>query len=404
MSQHGYETDEETGRLLAEALHARTADIFGRPDSLADLRRAYRGEKLQQVSRPPRVRRLSAIGVVAAAAAVLLVVVGINWIGHRYNPVQTPPAHPSPSNAPLKRNGSGYSPADYYPAVNSSGLPVIVRVSDGRQMRELPRGRVNANRWAPLSPMVLSPDGNRLYGVGRELQENGEPYPDGYGVDHVLVIDLRTNQFTSLATRAELITGMSLSADGSTLAYALRGSQDGQPDRDVIYVHDLVHDADRHFLLAAGQRTVIMALSPDGSKLAINVNGDSAAVKVISTKSGLTQPPQQTLGAAGCQTSAFGPLQWTPSGLYAVQRCSQTNESRPWNVVRLSQDPNKAGTVVAPSTSRLASTALLIRDTRAGLAVFTDQSQGQNHVVTRLATKGANPRVMPGIELSGPGT
>ncbi len=224
-----------------------------------------------------------------------------------------------------------------------------------------------------------------------------------WGVDHVLSIDLRTNQFTSLATRGERITGLTLSADGTTFAYALRGSQDGQPDRDVIYVYDLVHDTDRHFLLAAGQRTVIMALSPDGSKLAINVNSNSPTVQVMSTTSGLAEPPQQALGAAGCQGSTFGPVQWTSSGLYAVQTCSQAGQSRPQNVVRLSAEPNQAGTIVGPMPSGPTS-ALLIRDSRTGLVIFTDQSSGMERVVTKLGTGRANPVVVPGIRLSGPGT
>jgi hypothetical protein len=400
MSQQTYESDEDTGRRLAEALHARTAGVVGRPDSLAELRRAYRGETSKRTVRLPRVRRLSAvIGIVATAAAVLLVVVGVNWIGHNYSP--TTPTRPTHSNAPLKKTGSGYSPADYFPAVRSDGQPVIVRASDGELMRVLPRGRVNASSWAPISPMVLSPDGNHLYGVGRELQNDGKPYPANWNVDHVLSIDLRTNEFTSLATRGERITGFTLSADGTTFAYSLRGSQDGQPDRDVIYVHDLVHDTDRHFALAAGQRTVIMALSPDGSKLAINVNSNSAAVQVMSTTSGLSQPPQQLLGA-GCEGSGFGPVQWTTSGLYAVQTCSQADESRTQNVVRLNDDPNQSGVVVGLMTSA-STTALLVRDSRAGFTIFADQGPG--HVVTKLATAVVDkPVAVPGVHLSGPGT
>ena len=252
MSHHPYESDEETGRLLTEALHARTAHVVGRPDSLAELRRAYRGKSSRQTRRLPQTRRLfSFVSAVATASAVLLVVVGIYWLGHNYSPASAP-TRPTHSSVPLKTTGSGYPPTDYYPAVRSDGQPVIVRVTDGQLMRVLPRARVYLRHWAPISPMILSPDGNRLYGVGRDLQANGKPYPAGYGVDHVVSIDLRTNQFTSFATRGERITGLTLSADGTTFAYALRGSQDGQPDRDVIYVHDLVHDTDRHFLLAAG--------------------------------------------------------------------------------------------------------------------------------------------------------
>jgi hypothetical protein len=401
MSQRTYESDEETGRLLREAMHARAAGVVGRSDSLAELHRAYRGENSPRTVRLPRMRRLSAvIGIVATAAAVLLVVVGVNWIGRNYSP-ETNPTRPTHSSVPLKRTGFGYLPKDYYPAVRSDGQPVIVRVSDGQLIRVLPRGRVNASRWAPLSPMILSPDGNQLYGVGRELQDDGKPYPANWNVDHVLSIDLRTNEFTSLATRGEQITGFTLSADGTTFAFSLRGSQDGQPDRDVIYVHDLVHDTDRHLLLAAGQRTVIMALSPDGSKLAINVNSNSAAVQVISTVSGLAQPPQQLLGAAGCEDSAFGPVQWTSSGLYAVRYCSSSGASRTQTIVRLGDEPNQPATVVATTSSERTS-SLLVRDSSAGLAIFTDQ--GTAHVVTKLGAGGQKPTVVPGIQLSGPGT
>ena len=393
-------TDEETGRLLAEALRARTADVAGRSDSLTDLRRAYRGDNARRIGWRPRMRRLSSVmGVVATAAAVLLVVVGINWIRQTYTPATTPPAHKS---LPLPTTGFGYSPADFYPAVASDGQPVIVRVSDGQQMRELPRGRVNATSWAPLSPMVLSPDGNRVYGIGRDLQDNGKPYSNNEGADHVVYIDLRTNQFTSLATRGERMTGFTLSADGTTFAYSLRGSQDGRADRDVIYVHDLVHDTDRHFLLAAGQRTVIMALSPDGSELAINVNSNSAAVQVLSTTSGLTQPPQQLLGAAGCENPAFGPVQWTQSGLYAARSCGAAGTSRVESVVRIGGEPNQAPTVVSIKSANPIS-AMLVRDSRVGLEVFT--RSGAGFVVTKLATADVDRSVLlHGIQLSGPGT
>jgi hypothetical protein len=402
MNRRTYEPDDETGQLLAHALQARTADIHGRPDSLADLRRAYRRENSRRTSRSPRQRRLSSVvGIIATAAAVLLVVVGINWIGRDYKPATTP-TRPTHSSAPLKKTGFGYSPADYYPAVRSDGLPVIVRVSDGQQMRELPRGRENTKTWAPLSPMILSPDGNQVYGVGRDLQENGQPYTEIENADHVLSIDLRTNQFTSLATRQERIVGLALSADGTTFAYSQRGGQDGQPDRDVIYVHNLVHDTDRHFLLAKGQRTVIMALSPDGSQLAINVNSNSAAVQVMSTTSGIAQPPQQLLGATGCDNPSFGPVQWTQTGLYAVRYCGAVGAGQTGSVIRLGTEPDQAATVKSIAfTGRTA--ALLVCDSRLDFSIFT--RSGADFVVIKLATAVVDRSVLlHGIQLAGPGT
>jgi hypothetical protein len=256
--------------------------------------------------------------------------------------------------------------------------------------------------------MILSPDGNKVYGVGRELQENGKPYPAGWGVDHVLVIDLRTNQITSLATRGERITGLTLSADGTTFAYALRGSQDGQPDRDVIYVHDLVHDKDRHFMLAAGQRTIIMALSPDGSQLAINAQSNSPAVQVMSTTSGLTQPPQQRRGAAGCQDAYFGPVQWTRSGLYAALNCGSPTGQQPESIVGLSNDPDQPAPVVA-TTSPGFSMQLVIcdsptGDSPSGLTIYDHQLGFSEYGVSKLATDGQPAGSLPDIRLSGPGT
>ncbi len=339
MSQHLNERDGDLERLLSEALNARTAGEFGRPDSsLADLRRA-----LHRKSSPRRRRVSSALGVVATAAAVLLIVLGVSWLGRSYHSTTTPTA-PSRPSAPLQKTGFGYSPADYFPAVRSDGQPVIVRVFDGRMMRILPRGRVNATTWAPISPMILSPDGNKVYGASRQLQDDGEPYPAGYGVNHVVVIDLRTNQFDSLATRDGRIYGLTLSADGTTFAYALEGGQDGSSDRDVIYVHDLVHDKDRHFLLAAGQRTVIMALSPDGSQLAVNVNSDSPAVHVMSTTSGVVQPPQQCWGLSDARTPGSvpcsGPSQAsTPPGIAVRQAPSDRAPSFASAAIRIRLRP-----------------------------------------------------------------
>lgn len=398
MSQHLNERDGDFERLLSEALNARTAGEFGRPDSsLADLRRALRRE-----SSPRRHRVSSALGVLATAAAVLLIVLGVSWLGRSYHSTTTPTA-PSRPSAPLQKTGFGYSPADYFPAVRSDGQPVIVRVSDGRQMRILPRGRVNATKWAPISPMILSPDGNKVYGVGRQLQDDGKPYPAGYGVEHVVAIDLRTNQFTSLATRDGRINGLTLSADGTTFAYALEGGQDGRPDRSVIYVHDLVHDTDRHFLLAAGQHVYILALSPDGSELAINAPVTAPAVRIMSTTSGLIQPPQQVLGAASCAMATFGPVQWTPSGLYAVRYCGSAGAQQTGTVVRLSSDPHQAPTVLATAPSN-AIVALLIRDSAAGLGIYVQQMTTSHYGVTKLSTTGRAPVSLADIRLSGPGT
>jgi hypothetical protein len=394
--------EDDTERLLSQALQARTAGVFGRPDSLAELRRAYRRKESRRILRFPRSPRLaSTVGILATAAAVLLIVVGVSWVRESLRPATTP-TPPSHKSAPLRQTGFGYSPAEYLPAVNADGMPVIVRVSDGQQMRILPRGRVNTT-WAPISPMILSPDGNKVYGVGRDLQEDGKPYPDGVGSQHVVYIDLRTNQFTSLATRDGRMDGLTLSADGTTFAYSLRGGQDGLPDRDVIYVHDLTHDTDRHFPLAAGQRTVEMALSPDGSALAINVGGDSHAVQLMSTASNNLPPSQQLLGRLGCGSPSFGPVQWTTTGLYAVRYCNSIGAQRTETIVRLIPGPDQPATVLA-TTAPGVSDALLVRDSPTGLVFYSDQTQGSDHVVIKLATNGQEPVAVTGIRLSGPGT
>jgi hypothetical protein len=400
MTRRLREPDLETERLLSEALQAKTANVHGRPDSLAELRRSTRAGK---AFRSPRPRRLPpAVGLIAATAAVVLIVAGVNWARASYHPRTTPPASPSHTEAPLQKTGFGYSPAAYFPAVRSDGQPVIVRISDGKLMRILPRGGVNGHTWAPISPMVLSPDGNLLYGVGRNLQEDGKPYPKGWGTQHVVVIDLRTNQFTSLATRDGAIVGMSLSADGTTLAYSLRDSTDGLPDRDVIYVHDLVHDKDRHFALEAGQRVVEMTLSRDGSQLAINPGGNSSTLRIMSTTSGLFMPAQQAPPTAGCAQPTFGPIQWTNSSLYAVRYCVSRAGEATEDIVAVGGHAPFSTRVVALVLDATKSSALQVCDSELGPTFFIDQSHGDVRVVTTL---GSNwPQTFPGLRLSGPGT
>jgi hypothetical protein len=393
--------DEETERLLAAALDARTANVFGRPDSLVELRVATRRKTTRRIAGVLRWRSLpSAVGIVAAAAAVLLIVVGVNWVRHGLRPAA--PARPSHSDAPLKKTGFGYSPADYFPAVRSDGQPVIVRASDGHLMRILPRGQVTANRWEPISPMVLSPDGDRVYGVGRQLQDDGKPYPAGTGADHVVFIDLKTNQFTSLATRDGRINGFTLSADGTTFAYSLRGGQDGLPDRDVIYVHDLVHDTDRHFLLAAGQRVTNMALATDGSQLAVTDDGHATAVQLMSTTSGQL-PPQQSLGAATCERPAFGPLQWTQSGLYVVRSCTFAGQTTGSTIVRVIPNPSNPGIVVNSATTPAMS--FHVCESATGPVIFANWTGGAASIVSKRAANMTPPGVeVANIRLSGPGT
>ena len=403
MSRHLSSEDHELGRRLGAALQARTTNEIGRPDSLRRILQAHQPATARPSSRPTRWRRLGpSLGIAISMAAILAIVLVVHALATPAGPT-TPPARPQPSIQPLPNAGAGYAPSAYYPAVRSDGQPVIVRGSDDQPVRILPRGQVSPGRYAPISPMVLSPDGNRLYGIGRNLRDDGSRYPpDAHeGSEHVVYIDLATNQFTSLATRDGLMAGFSLSADGTTFAYALRGGQDGLPDRDVIYIHDIVRDSDRHFRLNPGQRAVVMALSPDGSQLAITPANDPTDVVLMSTLYDDAIPGQQTVDAAACPDVEYGPIQWTTAGLYAVRTCHQASSGATSSVIRWTAPPSSASTVVI--SLRAAPTALRVQDTADGPVVYTGQ-QASGYEYTRESADESKPAIIHGFRLSGPDT
>ncbi len=401
MNRHSSAEDDELGYRLRDALEARTARELGRPDSLRHIMQAGQPSRAGTPPKRTRNRRrlVPSLAVVMSVSAILAVVLVVHALATPTRPA-TPPAHPQPSIQPLRNSGSGYVPSRFYPAVRADGQPVIIRSADDQPVRILPRGRLSPGRYAPISPMTLSPDGNRLYGVGRDLQADGSRYPDGYGSEHVVYIDLKTNQFTSMATRDGLIAGFALSADGDTFAYALRGGQDGRPDRDVIYIHDIGRDRDRHFQLEPGQRTVAMALSPDGSQLAITPSNRPTDVRVISTLSADDVPGQQAFGGDACSDPTFGPLQWTATGLYTIRTCHPTDGMPTTAVIRWATPLNGAYTIAVGLRTEPAT--LVVQDAANGPVFFTGRETDDKY--NRDATGNQASGTIPGFRLSGPNT
>lgn len=322
--QNSSTDDARVTDLLSTALQARTENVYGAPDSLSRLRAELqrpdtaprRAPRRRSVEREPRRALKPLLSGLAVVIAIAAVIAGIN--------LARPDSTKGLANRPatLSTTGSNYRPGAYYPAITATGQPVIVRASDDKPVRLLPSAKRAEGYDDALWSMVLSPDGTRVYGVYEQVGADGEGLPFSVAAQHVAYIDLATNRIITVASRDGVITGMSLSADGSTIAYALAASPELPRNRYAVYVHNLRNDSDRHFLLAPGQTPVPMALSPDGSRLAFRSNADASSVWLVSTTTGASVPGPLRLPNGDCGNPSYRNVQWTRSGLYAVQICA----------------------------------------------------------------------------------
>ena len=370
-------------RRIADTLAAQTQHVYGDQNSLRELQR-----------RLPARRRFSAGPMLAAAAAVVLIVAGATYLGSTLRST-----HQSSAGAGSGRGaavGTGYRPTDHFVAVTPDGGSVIVRADTGTVVRTLPKA---------LGAAALSPDGNRVYGVWHDREYIGTSVAS----EHVSYIDLADNHVIVVASKPGTVTGLSLSADGGTIAYALL-DRTVSPERTTIFVHDLRRDRDWSYRLPADRQVIPMSLSPDGSRLALTethtkdvlfiaeVANPRAVVDADPAPAALDARP---VPALTCPRGMYYNPQWTRVGLFAVRQCPKASHTE-FSLVRL--DPDKRSELAVVSTLPSGTSALRVFPHAGGpMFVFDGDDNGESAVYVLDLGRGTVPRRLRGLNsLSGP--
>jgi len=370
-------------RRIADALAAQTQHVYGDPASLRELQR-----------RLPTRRRFSPGPMLAAAAAVVLIVAGATYLrGTLRTARQAVPATGGPGR--VAAEGTGYRPTDRFVAVTADGRSVIVWTETGRVVRTLPK---------TLGGAVLSPDGTRVYGWWHDPKEFTG------ATEHVAYIDLADNHVIVVASKAGTVTGLSLSADGGTLAYALL-DRSVAPERTTIFVHDLRRDRDWAYRVPVDRQVIPMSLSPDGSRLALTethtkdvlfiaaVSNPHAVVDARPTPKDLNARP---VPALTCARGMYYNPRWTTLGLFAVRQCDRSARTD-FSIVRLDPDTGRELTVVvrALSVGAVSDMRVVAREGRAAFLVEGD-FHGQPAVYVVDPGRATGPWRLPGLNsLSG---
>ncbi len=169
----------------------------------------------------------------------------------------------------------------------------MVRASDGAVVATLP----TVDESAIFSP-VLSPDGERIYGVW------------GTNASTLGFVDARTGTVTALLHRQGEISSPAVSADGSTLAYEWTPKLDGN-NVDSVVIRDLASGSERVLPDApAGPVALTLALSPNGGQLALAPHDSGlprCPVWIVSTASAAAFSRPTVIPAGGVDCSAAEP-------------------------------------------------------------------------------------------------
>jgi len=258
-------------------------------------------------------RRLLPIGaaLVSAAAVSATVVLGLQ-LGDRTHRASALPGTGVAASGP-------FPSSEYFLATRSrpfrppQGHPpqvVIVRASDHTAVATIPPKTLDESN----SP-VLSPDGSRIYATW------SNPSRMGY-------YDLTTGKTVVLDSRHGILTGLTISADGKTLAYEWVGTPGSPETSTSIVIRDLDTEEARFLPNApAGPQVLSMALSPDGAQLAVvpTTTTTRPLLLVRTTDARAFGHPARVTGF-GCAThSAYEP-RWTVHGLYALDFCGQASD------------------------------------------------------------------------------
>jgi hypothetical protein len=352
-----------TEQLLQDALRALTDGIEPDPGS--------RSRIAAQLTRPVRPSRVAPALATAAAVVTLVgaVAYATNDVGVHSGQSQIGasaangvPLAAVPLDArtdvPAYRRGSGSSQPEL----------VYVRATTGDVVARVPA----VGGDGPSTP-VLSPDGRRLYTVwnhGRTL---------GY-------LDVLTGRRQRLLSRPGQMVGVTISADGTTLAYEWVPTVNGDLSHAVVVVRDLTTGAERLVSgVHAGPQALPLALSPDGLTLAL-VPTDAfprrlLLVRVTTGMKAATAVPGAPCDDARWTANADQP-RWTSAGLYVVQHCGPIGSSAATSdVVRVDVAAARAERVLR--VTPVASTLLfaVVQDHSRVLFVTADESEPESATV-----------------------
>ncbi len=295
-----------TERLLEEALQAWTKDI--QPDL------SSRSRIQARLATPPPRSRLVPVAATAAAVVAVLGAIGFatSGLGAGARPGQFGAASADPvpiASAPLDPR----TDVPAYRRTRPVGEPelVYVRATTGEVV-----ARVATDAEAGQKDAVLSADGRRIFTTwngGRDL---------GY-------LDVLTGRRYHLVSRPGQMVGITVSADGSTLAYEWVPRVDGNTSAASVVVHDL-RSGDERVLngVHAGPQILPLALSPDGSTLAV-VPTDAFPRRLLLVPIATGFPQAQTVTGTPCSrgTANADQPRWSAAGLFVVQHCAEGSGS-----------------------------------------------------------------------------
>jgi hypothetical protein len=327
-----------TEQRLHDALTARTEHVAGDPRSLAALR--------ARLSPPTRQRRRRAVPVLAAAPATVGVVVAAGAV------TQQGPAGESNEVAAPALSGAPW-PADRHVVAVADGANVVVEVPSGRIVATLP-----SPEDGHLHGAVLSPDGTRVYG--------------SWGSDpgHVGYLDVVNGRFVSLDSRAGALTGVTVSADGGTLAYEWYDASLGARESSSSIVVRRLDGTDPVVIgkAPAGPQVLPLALSPDGSRLAVvptNNNHESRTMLLQDVSPGARVQMVESTCPDGL--GRYDSPRWTQSGLFAHERCGANDVAVPDTAFLVKIDPATGRSRALHQLAWSGITRLAVVDGSAGL-------------------------------------
>jgi hypothetical protein len=291
--------DDQMITALRETTHALTADVRGRGGSLDELLRQVPAHRQRARSHP-------AVLAVLAAAAVAASVVGFSVLATHVGGVARIPAQPG---AGLSAGGP-FPTSQYFLAQHGRDHAVpdtlVVRVSDGATVATLPRFGADG-----LASPVLSPDGTKVYAAW------------GTNPAHLGYYDFASGRRVVLDTRPGILIGPTVSADGRTLAYEWSATL-GDPEHSTsIVIRDLRTGA-MHVLrdAPAGPQVLSLALSPDGSRLAlVPTETTNRPLLVVPTAGDNAFAATSPIAPEGCGSTRNAEPRWTDRGLYVLRFC-----------------------------------------------------------------------------------
>ncbi len=222
---------------------------------------------------------------------------------------------------------------------------------------------------------------------------------------------MRTNALRRVASPTGHVVSVSASGDGAYFGYAVTGAP--AAGRTTIHIVSVAAGTDRATVLPGAQQVTSMALSPDGSELALTLASDTAAVTLLKPADAPTSNAQRRLTRSDCPGSdplypdvptQYGDVQWTARGLYAVRTCQSAELEKVLAVVRFDPDSPALPAVTVAAWRFDPFNALLIRETADGPVVYLDQAYADAPTRIRVQPPNGTPsNIITGLHLNGSG-